>query len=280
MNKILCVFLGLLAFRAAPAQTQMDCCAPSATESFAMLASDRQFVLSHPEPGRFHFHSQNGKQISFPAADGTEAYGWEIVSKTPTQNYLLVIHEWWGLNDYIKQESENLWNALGPVNVIAVDLYDKKVATTREDAAKYIQGVKTERAESIIKGVLALAGPNARIYTIGWCFGGGWSLQATLLAGNQAAGCVMFYGMPEKDLQKLQGLHADVLGLFASKDKYINPAIVDEFASNMKKAGKTLIVKSFDADHGFANPSAPSFNPEARQEAWKTAIAFLKDRLE
>jgi len=278
--KMLCTTLLLIAACGIRAQQKMSCCAQSATEAFAQLGSDKQFAQSHPLPLPFHFDSDHGTDITFKAADGSDAYGWQIKSKTPSSNYLLVIHEWWGLNDYIKQESEVLWGALGNVNVIAVDLYDKKVASTREDAAKYMSAVTTDRAVAILKGVIAYAGPSARIYSIGWCFGGGWSLQASLLAGKQAAGCVMYYGMPEKDLNRLKSLHADVLGIFANKDQWINPKVVSEFAANMQQAGKKLIVKQYDADHAFANPSNPAYDKAAKEDAYKNAVTFLKARMQ
>jgi carboxymethylenebutenolidase len=278
MKKLLIALFILPAFNLVQAQ-KMSCCSPSATEEFAQLGSDKHFVMSHLEPLPFHYKGAEGKAIVFKAADGSEAYGWEIRSKTATNNYLMVIHEWWGLNDYIKEISETLWNDLGNVNIIAIDLYDRKVASTREDAAKYMQAETTERAQSIIKGVLAYAGLNARIFTIGWCFGGGWSLQTTLLAGNQAAGCIMYYGMPEKDVDKLKTLHADVLGLFANKDQGITPKTVDEFVENMKKADKKLILYRYDAVHAFANPSNPGFDKAAKEDAYTHAIAFLKERM-
>jgi len=225
------------------------------------------------------FRSENGQPIKFKAPDGSDAYGWEIKSKTPTNNYLFVIHEWWGLNDHIKQESEKLWGDLGNVNVIALDLYDNKVASTREDAARYMQSVTTDRADAIIRGAINYAGAQARIFTIGWCFGGGWSLQSSILAGKQAAGCVMYYGMPEKNLDKLASLSPDVLGIFANKDQWVNPKVVDEFSANMEKAGKKLIVKRYDADHGFANPSNPIYDKAATEDAYKSTLAFLKARL-
>jgi len=269
----------LIGFVQGSAQEKMSCCLPSATDAFAQLASNQVFVMSHPEPLPFTFRSDHGKDIVFKAADGTDAYGWEIMSKKPSDNYIFVIHEWWGLNDYIKKVSENLWDALGNANIIDLDLYDRKVATTREEAAKLVQSVTTERADAIIRGALAYAGARAKIYTLGWCFGGGWSLQATLLAGNQAAGCVMYYGMPEKDLEKLRTLHTDVLGIFGNKDQYINIKLVDEFADNMAKAGKILILKRYDADHGFANPSAPSFDQTSKESAWIQTIAYLQERV-
>ncbi|HLK28972.1 MAG TPA: dienelactone hydrolase family protein [Puia sp.] len=258
---------------------KMSCCSVSATDKFARLSLDKAFVMSHPNPLPFNFHSENGKDITYKAADGTDAYGWEIKAKSPTNNYLFVIQEWWGLNDYVKKESEGLWSDLGNVNVIALDLYDKKVATSREEAAKLMQSASGERIVSIIKGAIAYAGTKAKIYTIGWCFGGGWSLQASLLAGNQAFGCVMYYGMPEKDVEKLKMLHTDVLGIFANKDGFITPKVVDEFAENMKKAGKKITIKKYEADHAFANPSNPSFDKEAKADAYKNALAFLKERI-
>jgi carboxymethylenebutenolidase len=88
----------------------------------------------------------------------------------------------------------------------------------------------------------------------------------------------MYYGMPEKSVDKLETLHSDVLGIFANKDQNITPAVVDDFASNMKKAGKTLILYRYDAVHAFANPSNPGYDKAAREEAYKHSMAFLKER--
>jgi len=85
--------------------------------------------------------------------------------------------------------------------------------------------------------------------------------------------------MPEKDVEKLKTLHADVLGIFGNKDQFINPKVVDEFVSNMDKAGKKLIVKRYDADHAFANPSNPSFDKSAKDDAYKHVISFLKGKI-
>jgi len=272
----LLIFCGVLAF----GQSKVVCCSnPSATQQFAMLAANKKFVMSHKNPLKIHFHSDIGKDITYKTADGKDADAYELKAKNPTNNYLFVVHEWWGLNDWVKKESEKIYNDLGNVNVIDLDLYDGKVASTREDAGKFMQSVKEDRADAIIKGAIAYAGPNARVATIGWCFGGGWSLQTTLLAGKQAIGCVMYYGMPEQDINKLKTLHCDVLGNFASKDGWINPKVVAKFEEDMKTAGKKITVHEFDADHGFANPSNPIYNSQATAEAYKYTIEFLKPRL-
>ena len=258
---------------------QVACCYSSPTQRFAALASDKKFVMAHPNPTRFHFQSLIGKAITYKTADGLTANAYELKAKTPTKNYLLVVHEYFGLNDFIKQEAEKLYNDVGNVNVIALDLYDGKVATNRDDAAKYMQAVKEDRAKAIITGALAYVGSKAHIATIGWCFGGGWSLQSTLLAGKQAVACVMYYGMPEQDLTKLKTLHCDVLGNFANKDQWINTKVVAQFAADMQKSDKKLLLHQFDADHGFANPSNPKYNSDATKEAYNFTLTFLKERL-
>ncbi|MDB5110072.1 MAG: dienelactone hydrolase family protein [Mucilaginibacter sp.] len=269
------VFFTVFAF----SQSKMACCNQSATRQFAMLAASKNFVMSHKVPKAFHFQSSIGKPITFKTPDGKESTAYELKAKTPTNNYLLVIHEYWGLNDFIKRESEKLYNDLGNVNVIALDLYDGKIATTREDAGKFMQQVKDDRAQAIIKGAIAYAGPKARIATIGWCFGGGWSLQASLLAGKQDVACVMYYGMPEKSIERLKTLNTDVLGNFANKDQWINTKVVAQFEADMKTAGKKLYVHQYDADHAFANPSNPSYDSEATKNAYAYTIAYLKPRL-
>lgn len=275
------IFAGLLvcglALSEAVAQ-QESCHAVSATASFADLGNDQQFVEAHEEPLAKAITHQLGETITFNTPDGKQASGYFIAARKPSKYYLLVIHEWWGLNDYIRQESEKLYEQLG-INVLALDMYEGKVAEKREEAAQLMQSVQKERAEAIIRGAIAHAGKKAKIFTIGWCFGGSWSLQAAILAGKQAAGCVMYYGMPEKDVNRLKLLKTDVLGIFASQEQWISPAVVKEFEENMKKANKKLIVKSFDAEHAFANPSNPRYNKVFAEEAHRLTVAFFKERM-
>ena len=220
-----------------------------------------------------------GQTIRYQTPDGREASAYEIKARKPTKSYVFVIHEWWGLNDYVKQEAEKIYTELGNVNVIALDLYDGKVATSRDSAAVYMQSVTSDRAEAIIKGLLKHAGKKANIATIGWCFGGGWSLQAAILAGRQAKACVMYYGMPEKDLSKLQKLYAPVLFIWPEQDKWINQDVVDEFRKNMQKCGKEYEVISYSADHAFANPSNPKYSKAFADDAFQHAIKLMREEL-
>ncbi|SDE76556.1 carboxymethylenebutenolidase [Mucilaginibacter pineti] len=270
------ISIGVFAF----AQNNVVCHSNiSSTRQFAMLASSSKFRMAHLNPLPVKFQSSIGQSITYKTSDGKESTAYMLKAKKSTNNYILVVHEWWGLNDYVKRKSEKIYNDLGNVNIIDVDLYDGKVATTSQEAGKYMQAVVEDRAKAIINGAIAYAGPNAHIATIGWCFGGGWSLQTTLLAGKKAVACVMYYGMPEQDLGKLKTLNADVLGNFANKDQWINPKVVAKFNDDMKAAGKKLYLHQYDADHGFANPSNPAYNSDATKDAYANTIAFLKSHL-
>jgi carboxymethylenebutenolidase len=237
------------------------------------------FVSLHEAPEPFVFRSVGGEAKTIKVAAGADANIYQVKAAKPTDNYLLIFHEWWGLNDYIKQEAENWQRELGNVNVIAVDLYDGKIAMVPDSAKKYVMEVNETRARAIVQAVIDHAGPKAKISTLGWCFGGGWSMQTALMAGKQAVGCVIYYGMPEKDAAKLKTLNCDVLGIFATQDGFINAEVVGQFENDMKAAKKKLTVKNYDAVHAFANPSNPKYDKEKTAEANAAALTYLKAKM-
>ncbi len=262
-------------------QDDITICHTPSTEKFALFASNKSFNAEHQIPRKYvHETLVGGKMIQFDCNDGVKANAYIIKAKKKSNNWIFVFQEWWGLNDNIKYQSEELYEALGrSVNIIALDMYDGNVATDRETAGKYMQAFKTERGESIIRGAMSLAGTDARIGTIGWCFGGGLSLQAALIAGPQTAGCVMYYGMPEENVDKLKKLNSDVLNIWPTQDQWINKEVMEKFESNMKGAGKSLTVKAYDAGHGFANPSNPtSYNEVATKDANSHMLAYFKSK--
>lgn len=247
------------------------------TQAFAAFGSDQTFLDAHATPYEFHLNQEVGEMISFPTADGQDANAFKVTAKKPANNqYLFVIHEWYGLNDYVKNESQKIASRFPEMTVIALDMYDGKVAKNSDEASKYMQAVKTERALAIIDGAKTYVGEDAEIFTLGWCFGGGWSLQAAIELGSAAKGAVMFYGMPENDMDRLGKLKCDVLAIFANKDKWITPEVAATFKENMAKIDPKLTLKAYDADHGFANPSNPNFNEEAAEDAYKLMFKFLK----
>ncbi len=256
-----------------------SCFSGDVREQFRAEALTSQFASMHENPIAFKLENQTGSTISFKSPDGREAQGYLIKSKKKTKNWIFVVQEWWGLNDHIKKEAEKLSLELGNVNVIALDMYDGKVAATPDSAMSLMRGTNTARLESIVKGAIDFVGDDAKIFTIGWCFGGMWSLQSSLLAGKQAAGCIMYYGRPETNLEKLKTLNCEVLGFFGNKDQSPAPATVSKFEADMASVGKKITTNKYEAGHGFANPSNPSFNKEATEDAHTKTIAFLKARL-
>lgn len=259
------------------------CCAKEdkATATFAAFADDMDFRNMHPEPKSMKAHEQKGEMVQFDAADGQGSQAYNIQGEGESEYCLFVIHEWWGLNDQVKAEADRLFEELGGnVRVMALDMYDGAVATTREAASKLMQGVEGEHARAIIRGAADVLPEGTKIATIGWCFGGGWSLQASMELGEQAAGCVMYYGMPEEDEERLAGLSVDVLGIFAAKDGWITPEVVAQFEERMENQEKNLTYKIFDAKHAFANPTRDVYDSKAAKEANAMALEFLKERLQ
>ena len=261
------------------AAEKKSCCAQTATEEFAAFGKEMAFVALHEAPLPFVFETTGGEMKTIKTSDGVDANIYEVKSSKISNNYIFIFHEWWGLNDYIKQEAEKWQHGIKNVNVIALDLYDGKIAQVPDSAKAYVGAVKEERARVIIKAAMEYAGEKAKIATLGWCFGGGWSMQAALMLGKQAVGCVIYYGMPEKDPKKLSTLNCDVLGIFGTQDAYINPQVVADFQKNMKEAKKTVTVKNFDAVHAFANPSNPKHDKEKTAVANEAALKYLKSKL-
>jgi len=272
------MLLGLVCF----AQDDITICHTSSTDKFAVFASNKDFNAAHSAPRSYvHVSTEGGKMIQFKCPDSKEANGYLIMSNKKTDNWIIVIQEWWGLNDNIKRQSENLFKDLGNVNVLAIDMYDGKLATDRETAGKYMQEFKQERGDMIVKGALDYMGKKAKVGTVGWCFGGGQSLLASLAAGNQASACVIYYGMPVDDVERLKKLNCDVLTIWPTQDKWINKEMMDKFDANMKKAGKNVTIKPYEADHAFANPSNAmgTYNEAAAKDAYSNTLAFFKARL-
>lgn len=277
MKVLQLIFFLILAISLAHAQDKSSCC--QVNVSFTSFASDKQFRDAHQNPNEFTLKDAKGKMIKFKTKSGKEANAYFVESKRKSNKYIFVFHEWWGLNDHIKREADELNEKLGDVNVIALDLYDGKVASTREDAAKYMQSVNKERAVEIVQGAIEFAGKDAEIGTIGWCFGGGWSLQGSILAGKQGKACVMYYGIIENTPETFKELNAPVLGIFAEKDGWVTPEVYGNLEKNLKAAEKKVTVKSFNADHAFANPSNPNYDKQATKEAKELTIKFFKENL-
>ena len=192
---------------------------------------------------------------------------------------VLLVHEWWGLNDQIKSVASELANQ-GFVG-LAIDLYNGKSATKPEEAEPLMKTVvPAEASETMATWVDWLRqNPdcNGKVASIGWCFGGGMALQAAMDRPLDAA--VVYYGNVARSAEELKAIKGPVLGQFANADQWISPAMVDGFEAAMKQAGKKLEVHRYDADHAFANPTGDHYDADDARAAWDRTVAFLKANL-
>jgi carboxymethylenebutenolidase len=196
---------------------------------------------------------------------------------------IVVIHEWWGLNDWVKEQASKLADQ-GYV-ALAVDLYRGKVATTPDEAHEIMRGVPEDRAQrdlhAAVEFLKAQTNVNKdRMGAIGWCMGGGYALDVALLEPSLRAD-VINYGHLATDPASIEKIHAAVLGIFGGQDKGISVDDVKKFEQALKQQGnKVEIVVYPDAGHAFENPNNKTgYRPEDAADAWKRTVNFLASTL-
>ena len=280
MKNLSHIFLGTLLIFAANTLNAQSCCKKPTGNDMKALALNKSFKAAHEAPLPLEYAPQKGSMVHFPVKGGADGNAFYVPADESTDKVLLVFHEWWGLNDYIKREAENWQKYLGGhVAVYAIDLYDGKVATTPDEAGKLMNNLDAKRGEAIINGVLNKIGKDKKVATIGWCMGGSWSFTASMLAGSQVSGCVMYYGFPEKDDARIKAMNANTLYIYGTKDNFIKKQDVMDLGNKIIKNGRSFTFQSYDAVHAFANPSNPKYDEKAAGEALQLAMAFLKGQL-
>ena len=196
---------------------------------------------------------------------------------------VLVIHEWWGLNDHVKHWADRL--AGEGYAALAVDMYGGKVAEQSGRALELMKAANADMQsqEKLMAAGLAFLRNDARIKakktaTIGWCFGGGRSLQAALMDEKLDA-AVIYYGRLVTKAEQLKKIKAKLLGIFAVKDRGIPISAVADFERGLLDAGVHHELHRYDANHAFANPSSGRYDERCAGDAWKKVRAFLKREL-
>ncbi len=191
---------------------------------------------------------------------------------------VVVVHEWWGLNDNVKHWTDRI--AADGYAVLAVDLYGGTIAKTADEAMAAIQKVDDEKAHAILRAGHAFLVSDERIRaprtaSIGWCFGGRKSLELALIEPD-LDGAVVYYGNPITDAEMLTPMKAQLLGVFGSRDKSIPVEKVAAFRSALTAAKIGFDVREYDAGHAFANPSNPRYDEANADAAWQVTRAFLR----
>lgn len=220
-----------------------------------------------------------GTATELKVGDGT-AVAYVAKPKSAPKGAVLVIHEYWGLNDWVKHMADEL--AGQGYLALAIDLYKGKVATEPKEAMA-LMGARDEKWGDAVEeaGVewLKTNAPGAKVATIGWCMGGGESLNSSLNDSKDVNATVIYYGMPVTDLDRLKKLQGPVLGIYAKKDGWITPEKVDAFDKALTQAGIKHEFHSYDADHAFANPTGGKYNGPDAKDAWEKTKKFLAANL-
>ena len=196
---------------------------------------------------------------------------------------LVVIHEFWGLNDWVKEQASKLADQ-GYVT-LAIDLYRGKVATTPDEAHEIMRGVPEDRANRDLLAASSYLRSQKnvdpkRVGSIGWCMGGGYSLNLAV-SDPQLKAAVINYGHLASDDATLKKINAAILGIFGGQDRGIPVADVNKFETQLKALGKTVEIHIFpDAGHGFENPNnKQGYRADDAAQAWKLTVDFLAKNL-
>ena len=197
---------------------------------------------------------------------------------------VVMIHEWWGLNENIK-DMANILAKQGFV-VLAADLYKGEVADNPQRAMELVQSVRNNQNNSIdnLQSAVKYLGslPNvdsSKIASMGWCFGGGQSLQLALNSEEHPlVATIIYYGTPlVTDEASLSKIKWPVLGIFGDKDQAIPIQEVNLFRTSLDQSGITNEIHIYKGvGHAFANPSGDNYAPKETEDAWQKTLSFLK----
>ncbi len=223
--------------------------------------------------------------VTYATVGGQPVMGTLVTPRGATADLpgLIVIHEWWGLNDNVRAMAARY--AAEGYAVLAVDLYGGRAAETPDGAMALMQAAFANPDASgdnlrQAYGFLSDRGA-ARVGVLGWCFGGNQALHAALVLPDDLDATVIFYGgNPPSDAAALRPLQMPVLGLYGGADTSIPQTAVSAFDAALSEAGVTHEVHVYPgAGHAFANPSGQSYEPAAAADAWTRATAFLAEHL-
>ena len=277
----------------APAVAQAPDAATAATataDHAAKMAKEHQHDTATASPATVPAPAQTvaAEEVVYATLDGVAVKGYltRPVQTAPTGKplpALIVIQEWWGLNDNIRAMARRF--AGEGYLVLAVDLYEGKVATTPEAAMAAMQGAMERPARLMenlrqARGYLATQGGATKIGVVGWCFGGGWALETALGIPDGIAAAVMYYGRTQSEPKALAALKAPLLGLFGGKDQGIPVDGVRQMEHELVKLGKNATIVIYpEADHAFANPTGNRYLAGPATDAWAKTTAFFAQHL-
>jgi carboxymethylenebutenolidase len=266
----------------------VGCAANGADDELAMTMKEHGNDSPVASPMTAYQPAQpvTGEAVVYTTADGQDIQGWLAKPKNAAGPLpgLIVIHEWWGLNDNVRRAAERL--AGEGYIALAVDLHKGKTAATPKDAMQMGRVLGQNEAPALAnladaQAYLTNTAGASKVGVIGWCQGGRWSMAATLAMPEKIAATVVYYGRVPEDRESVAVIQSPVLGVFAGEDFIVPPQLAYKFAAAMEQEKKDLEFYMYrDAAHAFSNPSGEDYNPEAAADAWKHTTAFLARNLQ
>lgn len=220
-----------------------------------------------------------GETVDFPS-NGATASGYLARPQTGAGKGVIVIQEWWGLNDNIKGIADRFANE-GFV-ALAPDLYHGVVTEEPDEAGKMLMAMDIDRAEKDLRGAVSYlmgltGGP---VGTVGFCMGGALSLFAACNSDGDVGACVDFYGGHPNVTFNFDNLTAPVLGLFAENDDFVNSQ-VPNWEAELQRRGKQYEFHTYPGTHHafFNDEHADTYHHEAAEDAWQKTLAFFRQHL-
>jgi carboxymethylenebutenolidase len=226
-----------------------------------------------------------GESMAYAEVDNELVYGHfaypsDMVEPLPA---VIMIHEWWGLNDNVRAMAQRL--AGEGYIVLAVDLFRGETASSPEAARQLMLQVveDPQSAAANIRQAYAFVNDIAgapSTASLGWCFGGVWSLNTAMLFPEDLDAVVIYYGQVTDDEEKLRPISAPILGFFGDADRGISVEAVDGFKQSLERLRKAHQVHVYPgAGHAFANPTGNNYKPEYAEDAWRKTLEFLEQNL-
>jgi carboxymethylenebutenolidase len=253
---------------------------PNVTNATVLSGDDANSQSGLQNQSINYFDGSSGYLVYADTTNATSTLGQQQQQKLPA---VVMIHEWWGLNDNIKDMANEL--ASEGYVVLAADLYNGEVATTPDKAMQLVGTVRENPEQAIsnlqsaVQYLASLPNVNSsRIASLGWCFGGGQSLQLALNSEqNPLAATVIYYGNLVNDTNELSKINWPVLGIFGDQDQSIPVESVNAFEQALNETGITNEIYIYPGvGHAFANPSGDNYAPAETVDAWEKTLAFLK----
>ena len=219
-----------------------------------------------------------GQMIEFRRPDGQHSQGY-LASAAPGSRGLVLIQEWWGLNDHIRAVADRF--AAAGFETLAPDLYRGRLASSADEASHLMNGLDFPDAthQDLRGAVQHLAAGGRKVGTLGFCMGGALTVAAAVHVPELGA-AVCFYGIPPATFADPAHIRVPFMGHFATRDDWCTPAAAQQLEAALRGAGQQPVCHHYEADHAFFNAARPEvYDAAAAELAWQRSVDFLKAHL-